>query len=729
MRRLVLGGLVVISLAGLPVPAEASADAPRIVVLSNRADLISGGDALVEVVLPAGTDPAKVRVRLGDRDVTDAFAVRDGGRYFGVVTGMPVGANTLTASGPGGRSRITITNHPIGGPVFAGPQVQPWICRTEENGLGPARDEQCNAGTRYDFFYQSTDPVKRGFQPYDRGNPPDDVAMTTTDQGEVVPFVLRRERGTMDRGIYEVTVLQGSWNGKVIWPFGGDCRPWHRQADPIDTRGFQPLDPDTGGVVDVGVDEAIGSVLGNGNAREGLSRGFMVATSSLNKLGEQCNPVVSAEAVMMLKEHIVERYGQIRYTIGAGGSGGAMQQYLIAANYPGLLDGIQPVSSFPDVWSVVNEAQDCHLLMRYFTTLSPHLWLIEAQRDAVLGTMGSGGCIAQFDGPHGLGTPVVGNYAGTWMDPANATGCGLPAERVYHPVDNPRGIRCTLQDYMVAVLGRRADGFAHRWYDNVGIQYGLRALESGSITPEQFVDLNEKVGGLDIDWRPQPARSVADTPALDVAYRSGLVNEGRGLATVPVVDVRGHDNYEIHADFHSYEMRARLDRANGHHDNQVIFTTARPQVPDPGAFTAAFALVDEWLARIEADDADLALAEKVRRNRPSAAVDTCWFEGRPVTDQAVCRALFPYFGDPRIAAGGPLSDDVLKCRRTPLERSDYRVKFTDAQWQRLQIAFPDGVCDYRQPAIGSRPAQPWMSYVDGPGGKSLGPGPHSVAVS
>lgn len=710
-------------------------------VLSNRADLVSGGDALVEVILPVNSDPAKVRVHVAGRDVTSAFAVRPDGRFLGLVTGMPVGVNTLTAAGPGGRARITIDNHPVGGPVFAGPQVAPWLCRTDENGLGPARDAQCDAGTRYDFFYRSTDPGKRGFQPYDPDDPPGDVATTTTDQGEAVPFVLRRERGTMGRGIYEVAVLfdparpwaplarRQGWNGKLIWPFGGDCKPWHRQADPIDTRGGFPLDPETGGLVDPGVDETLGSIFGNGNVAVGLARGFMVATSSLNKLGEQCNPVVSAEAVMMLKEHIVERYGEIRYTIGAGGSGGAMQQYIIAAAYPGLLDGIQPVSSFPDVWSVVNEAEDCHLLMRYFDTVSPHLWAVEAQRDAVLGTMGSLGCRAQFDGPHGLGTPVVGNYAGTWMDPAHAPGCGLPAAQVYNPLTNPDGVRCTLQDYMASVVGRRAvDGFANRSYDNVGIQYGLRALEAGTITPEQFVDLNEKVGGLDIDWHHQPPRSFADPEALEVAYRAGLVNQGRELARVPILDVRGHDNYEIHADFHSYSMRDRLERANGHHDNQVIFTTARPQAPGPGAFNAAFDLVDEWLARIEADRRDLPLAEKVRRNRPAAAVDTCWIEGRRVTDQATCRAAFPYFGDPRIAAGGPLSDDLLKCRLKPLDRGDYPVDFTDAQWRLLLKAFPGGVCDYRNRGVGQRRSVPWLTFADGPGGKPLGAAPVSTPI-
>jgi hypothetical protein len=282
---------------------------------------------------------------------------------------------------------------------------------------------------------------------------------------------------------------------------------------------------------------------------------------------------------------------------------------------------------------------------------------------------------------------------------------------------------------MASIFGRRpSDGFANRPFDNVGVQYGLGALQSGKINAEQFVDLNEKVGGLDIDWNFQPKRSVADRAALDVAYRAGLSNDGGQMDRVPTIDIRGQDNYEIHADFHSYVMRARLDEANGNHDSQVIFTGARPQVGDPTSFDEAFTLVDEWLSRIEADHSHRTLAEKVRRDRPAAAVDTCWFEGHPVTDHSTCRALFPYFGDPRIAAGGPLSDDVLKCALEPLERADYPVAFTDDQWARLRAAFPAGVCDYRRPGVGQQPTIPWLSFAHGPGGRPLGPAPRSVAL-
>ena len=726
-------------LAVLAAPAPALAEV-ELRVLSGRADLVSGGDALVEI---RGAEPGAVQVDAGRRDVTSAFARRPGGRLAGLVTGLPVGRTVLTARVPDGSgARLELTNHPRSGPVIAGPQTQPWLCDTEAAGLEPARDASCAAPTRIDYVYKSTRPGGTGgFGAYDPAAPPSDVATTTTDDGREVPFIVRVETGVMDRAIYKVAVLsdparswspwapQPGWTGKVLWPFGGDCKPFHRQDTPVDPVPYT-IDPDTGGAVNPGADEALGGIFGNGNAPAALARGFMVATSANNKLGSQCNTVVSAEAILMLKEHIAETYGPIRYVIGAGGSGGAMQQQQIASAYPGLLDGLQPLASFPDVWSVVDEAQDCHLLTHYFDAVSPHLWAAAPQRDAVTGTMGQAGCRVMFDFPVQTGLGPLGGYAGMWLDPTNAIGCSLPAEQVYDPETNRGGVRCTLPDYMRSIFGRRpSDGFANRPFDNTGVQYGLRALQSGRITAEQFVDLNEKVGGIDIDWRFQAARSVADRPALDVAYRASLVTHGRELAKVPIIDIRGQDNYEIHADFHSYSLRERLERANGHHDNQVIFTGARAQVGDPESFQRAFTLVDEWLERVDHDRSARPLAEKVRRNRPAAAVDTCWFEGRAVTDQATCRALFPYFGDPRIAAGGPLADDVLKCALRPLDRAGYgEATFSDEQWARLRAAFPDGVCDYTRPGAGQRPPQAWMTFAGGPGGRPLGTEPRSRPI-
>jgi hypothetical protein len=296
-------GAVGQALAG-PSAAPGSGGLPEIVVLSNRADLVSGGDALVQVVLPARVDPNTVRVILNRRDVTSAFAVRPDGRYEGLVTGLAVGANDLMATmrlGP--TVHLTITNHPIGGPIFAGPQVQPWICTTVA-GFGAPTDAQCNTTPAYSYQYM--DAVTHTFKAYDPAAPPPPAAIATTmtDQGTTVPYIVRLEKGAMDRGLYDVAVLdnpsaawapwasQTGWNHKVLYQFGGGTAPWHTNGAPQDD----------------GIDLA-------------LSRGFLVANNNLNIRGEDANDVVSAEAMMMLKEHIAETYGSIRYTIGVGCSG------------------------------------------------------------------------------------------------------------------------------------------------------------------------------------------------------------------------------------------------------------------------------------------------------------------------------------------------------------------------------------------------------------------------
>ncbi|MDX6667980.1 MAG: hypothetical protein QOK04_1360, partial [Solirubrobacteraceae bacterium] len=201
MRRLLTVGTVGLAAATLAAGAADAATPPgaTIRVLSNRADLISSGDALVAVDPPKGVRASAVRVTLGRRDVTSAFAVRADGHLAGIVSGLANGPNTLIAR-IGGRpaTQITITNHPNGGPVFAGPQVHPWKC---EQG---ALDVQCNKPAVFTYVYKSTDSSKHGLQPYDPRNPPSDVATTTTDQGVSVPFVVRVETGYQDRDQYKI---------------------------------------------------------------------------------------------------------------------------------------------------------------------------------------------------------------------------------------------------------------------------------------------------------------------------------------------------------------------------------------------------------------------------------------------------------------------------------------------------------------------------------------------
>src|SRR5688572_17757969 len=179
---------------GVAAPLDSEgADALEIVALSNRADLVSGDDVLLEVRLPTGVAPTDVRVDVDGRDVTSAFAVRDDGRVLGVVEGLALGMNTVTATAGDQAARLEVTNHPIGGPVLSGPQIQPWYC------LDGALDAQCNRPTTYQWFYKSTED--NALQPYDPANPPpaSEVAQTTTDQGKTVPYIVRQETGNANR--------------------------------------------------------------------------------------------------------------------------------------------------------------------------------------------------------------------------------------------------------------------------------------------------------------------------------------------------------------------------------------------------------------------------------------------------------------------------------------------------------------------------------------------------
>ena len=714
--------------ATLLTPAPGHADeVVEIVVLSNRADLISGGDALIEIRLPtgAGVDGLVVRNHGQDpsddgTDISDRFALRPNGRVMGLVDGLALGPNVLTATLPDGRgARITVTNHPIGGPIFSGPQIDHWTCETERNELGPAQDDQCNAPTRVDYLYKSNSGVDVPFatlRPYDPSAPPPDVATTTTDEGITVPYIVRRERGTMNRSVYEFAVLwdpeqpwepwapQAAWNEKLYYYFSGGATPQRRQ-------GYVEFE--------VQLDRA-------------LSRGYAVAYSSLNRFGFNTNSVTSAETVMMLKEHVTETIGPYRYTIGEGGSGGSIQQHLIAEAYPGLLDAIQAGATFQDMITTNVEVQDCSLLVRYFTQTSPHLWSDSAQQDAVMGNEGSlpGTCESWvgFWIDHGM-DPVTGNtcFGG------NGVGPGLPQPFQYHPTANPAGARCIVQDNQVALYGRRPPevwtppeeaigaGFGNRPYDNVGVQYGLQALQDGAISVDQFLDLNEKVGGRSIDWAWQPQRSIADPFALTAAYRTGQVNSGRGMAQIPSYDLRNCASNEIHSCFHTWVLDARVEAAGGA-DGHVVFLQEN--------FDYSLDIVDAWVAAIEADPSDDPARVEVARNRPVEAVDGCVDGGEVSRDMQSCIAANPYAADPRIAAGGPLTSDVLKCQLQAPDRSSYGVDFSDAQWDRLLAAFPDGVCDWSRRGVGSQPSIPWLTFIDTdgdaiPGGEPLGPPPAS----
>ena len=78
-------------------------------------------------------------------------------------------------------------------------------------------------------------------------------------------------------------------------------------------------------------------------------------------------------------------------------------------------------------------------------------------------------------------------------------------------------------------------------------------------------------------------------------------------------------------------------------------------------------------------------------------------------------------------AGGPRSEDVLKCQLKPLDAADYgAVTFSAAQWGRLQAVFSTGVCDWSKPGVGQQLAVSPLTFQAGPGGQPLPPAPVST---
>jgi len=756
----------------------------EIVTLSNRADLISGGDALVEVRVPINVPLKKVTLSLNGHDVTAAFQTDAVARTMrGVLTGLVNGENEFLADSNGngnGRPHATlrIINHPIGGPVLLGSQTTPWICATPTpvpaSGITPASnasglttfavDAQCNIATEYKLFYRTTTagcssalpdpsppapaPTNNCFKPYTPGPAPADLAMTTTTTGLTVPYIVRVERGTINRGIYDIAVLfdpsqpwsalapQPQWNGKVVYTFGASTGQPRLQF-----RTEQ-----------------------NWADNAALSRGFMVVDNSLTDSLYNSNRVLVSETVMMMKEHIVDSYGEITYTMGNGCSGGSIQQNTTASIFPGLLDGIQPSCDYPDSITTGLEVTDCVLLVNFYagpewTALTGGLTQaqINAKKTAINGHLDQLGCQSWnnsfgFNNKPGNYVPtLVVNQTTGALAPMGAprNNCLLPAALVYDPVTNPTGTRCGDPDLARAVWGTTAgiapgSTRALQTGDNVGIQYGLKALFGGAITPEEFVTLNERIGGFDADSNRRAARSTADLPALDIAYRAGIVASGENLGKLPIIDSRGYDEQGIHYIWRSFAERARIDAANGgNHGNQVMWRYGTGLLPATAAQVAAvtlnsFLTMDIWLSNLTVSAPKDTLnsvrtQDEVIQAKPAAAHDLCYLTGdptfsTPVTDMAVCDAdaRLMKHTSPRQVAGGPLAENILKCRLKPLNPADYvPVIFSAGQLARLEGAFPGGVCDWSLPGVGQQPPASPLDFAGGPGGVPLPPAPVS----
>jgi hypothetical protein len=757
LRRSSLGiqlisAIAALTLAGLlaaPETARAMNDQWAIEILSSPPDQVSGGDARVRVRFPGTANKQNATLLLNGEDVTGALAPEsEGGALVGVVAGFLLGDNLLELKSSGEtaqeKAQLAVRNHPLSGPIFSGPQQQPFLCADDGDRanaeLGPAIDENCAVDTVVSFKYQTT---SGGWADYDPAAPtPADLAQTTTMDGETVDYIVRWERGTINRFIYSIAVLSpnaqdpvtpdlSAWNQRLIYYFQGGVAIGHYQGDPSRSRMLY---------------------------EHGLSLGYAVAYSTGTKTGTHYNLELGGETAIMVKDRFVSAYANPDYTVGVGGSGGGIQQYVYGQNHKTLLDAGIPQYSYPDMIGQTIHVGDCELLERWIdlqVIAGNPKWFNWENRTKLEGLnalngfdndflsllppgfpQGSSECVNAW---RGLSPLTLNPHFGT------VPGISLPDQistEWTHFAD------------AVNIYGVADDRFAASTWDNVGVQYGLDALVSGFLDPNEFLDLNAQVGswknepdmvqegcpfifsdcfqdpsGLppfpDVwpnifdpwSWRnmalspdggatPAP-RKEADPGAIEAAYEHGHVN--RGDIQIPLIDWRNYleDDLDMHNSHQSFAGRQRLLNFDGDASNQVIWFTDLEQSDQT---PMAFAVIDEWMRNIEANP-DKSVAE----NKPAAAVDSCfapdgtliysgddaWAGILDDEPDGPCTSEMPPFSTSRIVAGGPITGDVFKCHLMSVDDAIAAglyggVAFDAAQRARLDAIFPTGVCDYAQ---------------------------------
>jgi hypothetical protein len=622
--------------------------------------------------------------------------------------------NTLSVelSGIPGSYLTVEVQYEIGelGPIFTGPQQYPFLCRTELAGLGqPLVDnhdgkgikvgkgycKDCNIPTRVDYFYKANDGKFKRLD--DFSTKPADLAQTTTLDGLTVDYIVRVERGTINRFIYGIAMLApldiafvkcppvkigkafglknkcdlctmgwdtSAWNGKLIYQFQGGVGIGHQQGSGWATN-----------MINEKKDLADGGPIYDG----ALAAGYAVAFSTGTTTDTHYNLNLSAETMMMVKEHFIDRYGMPVYTVGVGGSGGSIQQYHIGQNYPGLLDGGVPQYSYSDMVTQSIYVGDCSLLEFLFDAVLP------AQGDFTFGGLSLADKVTKIGSvaprtwiegmssndnmAHSVYTPLSqlygGNYVGStecvegWLgllplciNPLWTSNEGLlelPAD-VREPYLKTKW---THWNDLENIYGKDPlTGISPNTWDNVGVQYGLQALKEGKISLAQFFNINGAIGGWknpkdmepegypfsawntigdpasvdpsDFDpWSIRNAtfngglapRTEGSVEAMNAAYRSGHVFIGK--LDIPVIDSRHYLDpvLNMHHAQQSFATRQRLLDGQGHADNQLIWFAA----PYFDLTMDAFALLDEWIYNIQ----NKVRGEGVVANKPDAAQDLC----------------------------------------------------------------------------------------------------------
>ena len=682
-----------------PKPPAIPAGTMSIEVLSSQPDRVTGGDARISVTPPEGTSPTAIRVSVGTRDVTSRLQP-SGTKLEGTVSGFVEGTSTITATAGSRSVQRRIRDYPLTGPVLSGPHLPLLVCTTEKFGLGKATDRDCSAPTKVTYRYVSTDGTMKDLP--DPAARPADLA-TSTINGRAVPLIVREERGVINRSVYFIATIDptpggvdidhrdAAWNGRLIYRFGGGCGISYSQGVPLTTVDEPKL----------------------------LAKGYAVATATFNTFQVQCNDVLSAETVMMVKERFIEEFGVPTHTIGEGASGGSIQEHLIVQNYPGLLDGAVAILPFPDAITIAPGVADCGLLDRFYR--SPEgSGLTPLQRAAVNGHAVPGTC-------------ELWERSFLVRHRSRPPGATRPSRRsqIYDARTRRNGLRCTLQDGNINQFGRdpedrlrppaarqrrrpvrpRCTERRHHLGRPVpGHQRGHRRLRHRRPTPASTGrgrprgaagGLRDRTGVVG-RWRPaagadhrrqhlhRPAgRHPRPVPRLLLARpahrRQRAVappRGGTGPADLDPIAARWWDaDQRPRQHHHRGRPRPRGDRRGGLLVGPDLGRPRRGRPPGEA---------DPHPAAEATDNCVDSAGERL------SAVDL-------YTKPGPCTTPYPLHGDPRTAAGAPRANDILKCQLRAVDARSYRVPFTEPQLTRLRRIFPSGVCDWTRRGVGQGP--------------------------
>ncbi|EWH10315.1 hypothetical protein DS2_08575 [Catenovulum agarivorans DS-2] len=632
-------------------------------------------------------------------------------------------------------------------PLYSGNLQYPFVCMTESSRLGqPLVDNQHGWGT----------PVYK--ENSDRNNKDNIIGYSKDCQiptglnyyvidGEKVhnynqqalkanQTLVRVEYGVIHRYIYLIAMpisldeigdrnKKSQWNNKLIYQFAGGAGIGFKQGSMRPSKLIK-------------------------RRLNQLKQGYAVISSGANRTSHSYNMLMAEDTAWRVKRQFISLYGEPVYTVGVGGSGGGLAQYLMAQNSPGLIDGALPLYSYPDMVSQALYALDCDLLNNYYTfkTNEPKTWQNWQKRQLVEGLNANNG------EPHkgAFFQPINQVLSGVMPSyPKGNSECINGWFGLYAYIHNPRqgwlnnAVSEELKQHvhwshwqdLVHVYGKNKQGFARHIWGNEGVQYGLSALQQGELTIEQFIDLNRKIGS----WKPaeqMKAERIADIPgiklkiwlslwgkhnvqplddnqvasrsktdhiAVERGYRYGQIFAG--LADIPILDVRHYleDKFDMHHVSATFAARMRMLHTQGHYDNQVVWLADEKYNPVDNAFQA----MDEWLINIRNGQSVLAA-------KPSQLVDQCFDESGKViaaganvfdgpwngTENALgaCSQAFKVYSTSRIQAGASWRGDSFDCEKIPvskaIEQGWYGPHDMHKYQATLEQIFPTGVCDYSQ---------------------------------